>query len=244
MYLKNKFPRISDAKIKKEVFIGRQITEVTEGVKSEDQLCEEEISSMEIIKKCHYHFWGANHKAVNYSDMVADLVQLYKVAACNMSSKVRFSDPSLDFFPENLWTVSDEQGQRFHQDISTMEKLGQGKWGPSMFAEYCWTLRRDVLQVKYSSKSSSCTFKVLIHTLQHNVNTGFLQISTARHLKTAPYRKENLKTCLNSAQKKKIQLVLGALVRVAKNKTYSAIRFICALGALKCAIICAVGDGA
>jgi hypothetical protein len=46
-----------------------------------------------------------------------------------------------------------------------------------------------------------------------------------------PYRKENLKTCLNSAQKK-IQLVLPALVLVAKNKNYSAILFICALNAL------------
>jgi len=33
----------------------------------------------------------------------------------------------LDFFPENLGKVSDEHGERFHQDILAMEKRYQGK---------------------------------------------------------------------------------------------------------------------
>jgi hypothetical protein len=43
-------------------------------------------------------------------------------------------DSHLDFFPQNLGSVSDEQSERFHQDISTMEIRYQGKWNPSMFA--------------------------------------------------------------------------------------------------------------
>jgi len=41
------------------------------------------------------------------------------------------------FFPENLGEVSDENGERFHQDIMAMEKQYQGKWTSSMLADYC-----------------------------------------------------------------------------------------------------------
>jgi hypothetical protein len=39
-----------------------------------------------------------------------------------MSLKVHFSNSHLDFLPLNLGTVSDEHGEKFHLDISTMEK--------------------------------------------------------------------------------------------------------------------------
>jgi hypothetical protein len=42
MYLKNKFPRISDAKIKEGVFVGLQIRELKQNVKAEDSLREVE----------------------------------------------------------------------------------------------------------------------------------------------------------------------------------------------------------
>ena len=41
---------------------------------------------------------------------------------CNMSLKIHFLRSHLDFFPPNLSAVSDERGERFHQDISTTEK--------------------------------------------------------------------------------------------------------------------------
>jgi len=87
--------------------------------------------SMEIIQKITTNFLG-NLKAINYRDMVADLVQTYKAMGCNMSLKVNFVDSHLDFFPENLRSVSNEHGQPFHQDISTMEELYQAKWSSRM----------------------------------------------------------------------------------------------------------------
>jgi hypothetical protein len=39
--------------------------------------------------------------------------------------------------------VSDEHGEHFHQDIAAMEGRYKGKWSPSLFADYCWTLMRD-----------------------------------------------------------------------------------------------------
>jgi hypothetical protein len=81
---------------------------------------------MEIIKKCRYQFWGVcgggNHKAENYRDMMADLVQSYRAMGCNMFLKAHFLNCYLDLLPENLGAVRDEHGERFRQDISTMEK--------------------------------------------------------------------------------------------------------------------------
>jgi hypothetical protein len=65
----------------------------------------------------------------------------------------------LDFFPENLGTVSDQHGERFHQDISNMEKRYQGNWSLSMLDDCCWALKRDVPQVTYSRKSTTVTFR-------------------------------------------------------------------------------------
>jgi len=38
----------------------------------------------------------------------------------------------LDIFPENCGAVSNEHGELFHQDISSMEKRYQGKWNCAM----------------------------------------------------------------------------------------------------------------
>ena len=45
-----------------------------------------------------------------------------------MSIKVHFLHSHLDESPANLGDVSDEQGERFHQDIQTMEERYQGRY--------------------------------------------------------------------------------------------------------------------
>jgi len=59
--------------------------------------------------------------------------------------KVHFLDSHLDFIPENLGAVSDEQEDRFHQDICAMEKRYQGKYSPSMLVDYFWTQQQKVI---------------------------------------------------------------------------------------------------
>jgi hypothetical protein len=51
-----------------------------------------------------------NHKAENYHEIVCDLLRAYKATGCNMSLKVHH----LDFFPENLGTVSEQHGHFQH----------------------------------------------------------------------------------------------------------------------------------
>jgi hypothetical protein len=114
-----------------------------------------------------------------------------------MSLKVHFLDSHSDFFPENLGAVSDEHGERFHQDISNMVKQYQGKWSLSMLAHYCWTLKRDVPQATYS-RNKPQLFLGNVKTVIQHVNIRFLQIITVCHLQTLRDR-EKLRTYLNSA---------------------------------------------
>lgn len=75
-----------------------------------------------------------NTKSANYKEIVSKLLQ---DLGCNMSLKIHSLHPHLDFFPENLGAVSDEHGERFHQDIMAMERRYQGKWSPRMLADFC-----------------------------------------------------------------------------------------------------------
>ena len=52
--------------------------------------------------------------------------------------------------------MSEEQGERFHQDIKTMEKRYQGRWNVNMKVDYCWCLLRDekTYEVKEEKASS------------------------------------------------------------------------------------------
>lgn len=57
--------------------------------------------------------------------------------------KIHFLHSHLDRFPDNLGDYSEEQGERFHQDIRIMEERYQGRRDSHMMADYCWTLKRD-----------------------------------------------------------------------------------------------------
>ena len=71
-----------------------------------------------------------------------------------MSLTIHFLQSHLNFFPANLGDISDEHGERFHQDIGCLEKRYQGKWSQAMLADYCWTLKRDTAVTGYKRKSS------------------------------------------------------------------------------------------
>ena len=49
-----------------------------------------------------------------------------------MSIKLHFLHSHLARFPENLGDMSDEQRERFHQDISDMDVCYQGHWDAIM----------------------------------------------------------------------------------------------------------------
>lgn len=83
-----------------------------------------------------------NTKAKNYQEIVANFLSSYKELGCSMTIKIHFLESHLEFFPDNLGQLSDEQGERAHQDLKRLEQRYDGKHLKSGMADYCWSLYR------------------------------------------------------------------------------------------------------
>ncbi|UYV80001.1 hypothetical protein LAZ67_18001373 [Cordylochernes scorpioides] len=99
---------ISDAKIKEGILVGPQIRELLQDGHFQNSLNEVEAAAWNFFRNVCKNF-----------------LESFKALGVNMSLKIHFLHSHLDFFPDNLGAVSDEQGERFHQDISSMEKRYQ-----------------------------------------------------------------------------------------------------------------------
>jgi len=86
-YVRSKFPHVSDAKIKEGIFIGPQFRELMQDKQFDEDLNETERNAWLSFKKICKDFLQ-NHKAVNYQDVVQDLLTSYKAMGCNMSLKI------------------------------------------------------------------------------------------------------------------------------------------------------------
>ena len=142
LYLAEKFPAISDAKLKEGVFDGPQIRTLLKDEKFLNKMNKKEKDAWLSFKEVVEKFLG-NHKEENYKELVTDMIKKYKELGCLMSYKIHFLDSHLDYFPENLGDYSEEQGERFHQDIREMESRYQGRWDINMMSDFCWMLKRE-----------------------------------------------------------------------------------------------------
>ena len=96
--------------------------------------------------------------APNYAELVQDMLNNFKNLGANMSIKLHYLHSHLDRFSENLGDLSEEQGERFHQDIKIMEERYQGRWDSHMMADYCWSLQRDNPEELHNRKSYKQSF--------------------------------------------------------------------------------------
>ena len=156
-YLSEKFSKIYDAKIKEGIFIGLQIRELFKDQVFNGLLNDVEKAAWESFRNICQNFLG-NHKTSNYKEKVNELLNSFEMMGYNMSLKIYFLNSHLDFFPANLGAVSNEHGERFHQDIYVFEKGYQGKWTPSMFGDYCWAIKMDYPDTIFPRKSYTSTF--------------------------------------------------------------------------------------
>ena len=153
-YVRQKFPRISEAKIKEGIFVGPQINHLFQDPNFRPKLNAAERRAWDAFTNICSNFLG-NTKSENYKEIVEELVSSYHAMGCNMSLKLHFLDSHLDFFPENMGAVSDEHGERFHQDISQLEKRYSGKWNPNFLADFCWTLIRETSTTEYKRQRTT-----------------------------------------------------------------------------------------
>lgn len=99
-----------------------------------------------------------NNKSENYEELVESLMDNLNMLGCSLSPKLHLLDSHLDYFPANLGAVSEEQGERFHQDISVIEKRYQGRYDVNMMADYCWLLDTEEYAI-YKRKKAKAGFE-------------------------------------------------------------------------------------
>ena len=109
----------------KRICVGPQIRKVFEDPEFEKTLNTLELRAWHVFKQICSNFLE-NIKSISYQKGVAELLAAYKEMGCRMSLKMHFLHSHLDFFPENLGAVSDEQSERFHQDIQAIEERYKG----------------------------------------------------------------------------------------------------------------------
>ena len=125
----------------------------------EELLNLKELRAWEAFKSVSSGFLD-NTRVPDYQACIEKLLKSNEDMGCRMSLKIHFLHSYLNFFPPNLGAVSDEHGERFHQDITKMECNYQGKWNPGMMGDFCWMLLRDILEAKYTRSSKKTLLTV------------------------------------------------------------------------------------
>ncbi|KAL6469172.1 hypothetical protein MHYP_G00226960 [Metynnis hypsauchen] len=149
------FKMLSEAKIKAGVFVGPQIRKIIECSEFPKKLNRKERAAWNSFVAVLRGFLG-NHKDENYVQLVQTLIKNYAAMGCRMSLKIHILDAHLDKFKENMGAYSEEQGERFHQDIMNFERRYQGQYNENMMGDYIWGLIRQS-DLQYSRRSQKTT---------------------------------------------------------------------------------------
>ena len=145
-------PGLSFEKIKAVVFNGPQIRALVRDQEFARKMNNKERTAWLSWLAVMANFLG-NKKVDNYETLVANMLSAFCNLGCNMSVKLQYLYSHLDRFPENPGALSDEQGERFYQDLKTMEERYQGTWDKHMTADYCWSIKREWDETAHKHKS-------------------------------------------------------------------------------------------
>jgi len=146
-----KFPALINEKLKAGIFDGPKIRQLMKDKEFIETMNQDEKEGWMAFGQVVSNFLN-NTKSPNYKELVRNLYCAFQKLGCNMSVKIHFLHSHLYYFPENLTAMSEEQSERFHHDIKTMEKRYQGRWNVNMMADYCWCLMRDEKTYEHSRK--------------------------------------------------------------------------------------------
>jgi hypothetical protein len=137
------FSSLSQAKIREGIFDGPQIRKLMMDDDSfTDTMTEIEEDAWNAFKEVVKKFLGSI-KVPLYKEIVRNMLDKFKLLGCNMGLELHFLASHLDYFPPNLTAVSEEQSERFHQDLKDLKRRYQGRWNVNMMADYCWSIARD-----------------------------------------------------------------------------------------------------
>ena len=135
-YIRMKFSGPTIEKLKAGTFDGPQIRKLMNDTNFCNFMNPAELSAWTAFMNVVKFFLGKT-KAPSYEELVETLLTSLHQLRANMSIKLHFLHSHLACFLENLGNVSEQRGERFHQDISDMEVRYQGCWNATMLADYC-----------------------------------------------------------------------------------------------------------
>lgn len=151
-YISKKFHNLSTEKLKAGIFDGPQIRRLIKDENFDSYMTDIEKNAWNEFVWTVQNFLG-NKKDENFAEHIELMLSHFQQLGCNMSIKVHFLHSHLHRFPENLGDLSEEQGERFHQDIRTMEERYQGHWDAHMMADYCWSIKNNPREPSQARKS-------------------------------------------------------------------------------------------
>ncbi|QQP52525.1 Uncharacterized protein FKW44_004703, partial [Caligus rogercresseyi] len=138
-YLCRAFPRLTSEKVKAGIFNGPQIRKLIKDTEFQNSM-----NTLECAAKPRR--------------LISTMIEAFQKLGCLMSIKMHFLFSHMEKFPENLGAMSDEQGERFHQDMRQIEERYQGRWDAVMMADYCWSLKRDNTAAAHTRESKKHRF--------------------------------------------------------------------------------------
>ena len=132
-YVRNKFPNVTDAKIKEHIFIGPQIRELMQDKQFDEDLNVTERNAWLSFRRISNNVLG-NHKAANYQDVAQELLTSYKAMGCNMSLKIHFLGSHFKFFSQKIMAKSVMNMVKYFTNTLWLWKSGTKASGPQV----CW----------------------------------------------------------------------------------------------------------
>ncbi len=156
-HVRQLFPKLSETKIKSGVFIGPQVKQLINSDAFARTLSRVERAAWSSFVAVVQGFLG-NNKATDYGRLIEQLITSYRRMGCRMSLKLHMLHSHLDEFKENMCDYSEEQGERFHQDIRSFEERYKGQYNENMMGDYIWSLLRESEQVYSRQSRKNITF--------------------------------------------------------------------------------------
>ena len=100
--MREKFPKLSIAKVNEGVFVGPQIRDLINDTQFENTFDDQsrELQAWRSFKSISTNFLG-NHRAENFQEIVEDLLKNYQSVGVKMSLKIHMLHSHLDRFPSN-----------------------------------------------------------------------------------------------------------------------------------------------
>jgi len=151
-YIRNKFPNLTDAKVKEGIFVGPDIRKLMKDEEFIKTMKTDEKDAWLSFQSVCENFLG-NNRDTKFRTIVFTMLSNFKKLGCLMSLKIHFLFSHLDYFPENVRAFSEEMSERFHKDFKEKERHYQGRWDEKMMADYCWSLKRNDNLTHHKCKS-------------------------------------------------------------------------------------------